>query len=126
MNRDKVVLDTNAVLYLLNGDTSFLAFIQGKDIIVSIITEIELLSSKNLNESTIKAIQKFLDKCLIIDIMPAVKENSIFLRKKYNLKLPDTIIAATAFTFDIPFITADKKLFTIEDVEIVKISIQKK
>lgn len=108
MSGDKVLLDTNAILYLLKGETSFLSTIQGKDIIISIISEIELLSSSQINDTETKAIQKFLDKCLILDMFPAIKENTIFLRKKYNIKLPDAIIVSTAFTLDLPFITADK------------------
>lgn len=125
MNGDKVLLDTNAILYLLRGETSFLSTIQGKDIIISIISEIELLSSNQINDTNAKAIQKFLDKCLILDIFPAIKENTIFLRKKYRIKLPDAIIASTAFTLDLPFITADKKLFAINELEIIKISATK-
>ncbi len=125
MSGDKVLLDTNAILYLLKGETSFLPIIQGKDIIISIISEIELMSSNQINNNELKAIQRFLDKCLILDMFPAIKENTILLRKKYNLKLPDAIIASTAFTLDLPFITADKKLFSINELEIIKISISK-
>ena len=40
------------------------------------------------------------------------------LRKKYNLKLPDAIIAATSKVNSLIFITNDKDLFKIEDINI--------
>lgn len=125
MSGDKILLDTNAILYLLGGEISFLHILEGKDIFVSMISEMELLSNNNLTDNEIKSIRKFLDKCLIIDIFPTIKEHSILLRKKYHLKLPDAIIVATAYTFNIPFITADKKLFSIEEIDVVKITITK-
>jgi hypothetical protein len=125
MNGNKILLDTNAILYLLAGDTSFLPVIHGKDIILSFISEIELLSSNQIDESERKAIQRFLDKCLIFDMFPAIKENTILFRKKYNLKLPDAVIVATAYTFDVPLLTADRKLFVVDELEIVKIAVKK-
>ena len=42
MNGSKILLDTNAVLYLLNGDETLGVFLSGLEIHISIITEIEL------------------------------------------------------------------------------------
>ena len=122
MSGNKLLLDTNTILYLLNGDKSVLQLVKDAEIIVSIITEIELLSSKELKEKEENQIRKFLENCLIIDILPQIKTNTILLRKKYGLKLPDAVILSTAYTFNIPIITADKKLFRINDVEVIKIN----
>ncbi len=121
MSGNKLLLDTNEILYLLNGDRSVLLHVKDAEIIVSIITEIELLSSKELKEKEERQIRKFLDDCLILDILPQIKNNSILLRKKYGLKLPDAVIVLTAYTFNIPIITADKKLFKVDEIEVIKI-----
>ena len=53
---------------------------------------------------------------LIIDINPVIKSYTIEFRKKYKLKLPDAIIAATAQFLNIPLVTADKSFNKINEI----------
>lgn len=46
------------------------------------------------------------------------KELAISLRKKYSLKIPDLIIAATAISMDIPLVTTDTGFKQITELEI--------
>ena len=48
-----------------------------------------------------------------------IKEIAISLKQKYSIELADSIIAATAKSFNLPLVTADKGLKKIEDVDIV-------
>lgn len=48
--------------------------------------------------------------CSIIDINSEIKKCVIELRKSRKIKLPDAIIAATAMSLNIPFMSADKQL----------------
>jgi predicted nucleic acid-binding protein len=48
MNGNKLLLDTNAILYVLGADETLAAFLNGKELYVSIITELELLSYKRI------------------------------------------------------------------------------
>lgn len=50
MNGNKLLLDTNAVLYVLAGDETLATFLNGKDLYLSIISELELLSYKKLTQ----------------------------------------------------------------------------
>ena len=50
MNGDKYLLDTNAILYILNGDQTLADFLFGKDLYTSIISEMELLSYKDITD----------------------------------------------------------------------------
>ena len=50
MNGNNFLLDTNAVLYLLNGVETLADFLFEKQLYISIITEIELLSYKKLQQ----------------------------------------------------------------------------
>lgn len=48
MNGHSILLDTNTVLYFLDGDETLANFIQDKKVFISIITELELLAYKSL------------------------------------------------------------------------------
>jgi len=47
-----------------------------------------------------------------------IKEYSIQLRKKYSLKVPDTIISASAIVLATPLITADKGFKQVSELTI--------
>lgn len=48
-----------------------------------------------------------------------IKEKYVDIRKKYKLKLPDAIIAATAIVSNIPLISADKQFQTVRELTLV-------
>ena len=108
MNGNRFLLDTNIILYILSGDKIIANYLRNKILYTSIICEIELFSYKSISLNEEKEIQKFLSKFRIISIDQSVKELSIQLRKRYSLKIPDTIIAATSISLGIPLVTADK------------------
>ena len=119
MNGNKLLLDTNAVLYVLAGDETLAAFLNGKDLYLSIISELELLSYKKLSPKEHKAISAFLSELKIENITEDVKKNAIQIRKTTNLKLPDCIIAATSMTLNIPLVTSDKQLSNMQGLDII-------
>ncbi len=57
--------------------------------------------------------------CSIIDINSEIKKSVIKLRKSYKIKLPDAIIAATALSLNIPFMSADKQLKKLSELNII-------
>ena len=117
MNGNNILLDTNTVLYFLSGDQTVADFIQEKKLFISIITELELLSYKNLTTKEIKVIRTFLKEIQIENISQKIKEESIKIRRSSNLKLPDCIIAATSISLQIPIFSADKDLKNIEGLD---------
>ena len=119
MNGNKLLLDTNAVLYVLGGDETLASFLNGKELHLSIISELELLSYKKITQKEIKAISSFLSEFNIVNISEEVKKNTIAIRKSTNLKLPDCIIAATSITLNIPLISSDKQLSSVPGLDIV-------
>ncbi|MDZ7742765.1 MAG: PIN domain-containing protein [Bacteroidota bacterium] len=96
MNGDQLFLDTNIILYFLNGDKSLLPNLEEKQLFISFITQMELLSFKEITKKEINLIEGFLTNCLIIEMSLRIKENAIFVRRKYGLKLPDAIIAGSS------------------------------
>lgn len=119
MNGDSLVVDTNIVLYLLDGDETLATLLNERHIYLSFITELELLSYAGLFEKDKRQIAVFLNNCHIIDINNRIKEKAILLRQLYNLKLPDCIIGATAIVLDIPFITSDKAFNKTKELNLV-------
>lgn len=103
MNGTKLLLDSNIILYLLNGDKTLADFLQGKELFISIITEMELLSFSEISTKEQKQIHSFLDECKVVNIQSSIKSETIRLRKKFKTKLPDSIIAATSIYLNIPF-----------------------
>jgi len=119
MNGNKLLLDTNTVLYVLGGDETLASFLNGKELYLSIISELELLSYKKITQKEIKAITDFLSEFKIENISEEVRKNTIEIRKSTNLKLPDCIIAATSITLNIPLISSDKQLSSVPGLDIV-------
>lgn len=119
MSGNKLCLDSNIILYLLNGDETLAYFLDGKQFFISVITEMELLAFKNLSDEEEKYIKSFISECKTININNLIKEDTINIRKKYRNKLPDSIVAATALYLDIPLITADKGFKKIEELNLV-------
>jgi len=119
MNGNKLFLDTNIILYLLNGDETLAEFLNGKQLYISVITELELLAYKGITEQEEKVILDFISQCKIINITNVVKEETIRIRKAYNTKLPDSIIIATALYLDLPLITADIDFKQVDELILI-------
>jgi predicted nucleic acid-binding protein len=107
MNGNNIFLDTNIILYLLNGDDTLATFLNNKNLFISIITELELLAFDGITKKDEKIIRDFLSECKILDINSEIKEETIKIRKKYKTKLPDSIIIASAIYHNLPLISAD-------------------
>ena len=119
MNGNNFFVDTNVVIYWLNGDRTLADILNGKQIYVSFISELELLSYSKLSEKEKSLIKNFLTDCNIVDINSSIKSHVIALRQKYNLKLPDSIILASSIYLDIPLITADSDFKRIENINLI-------
>lgn len=119
MSGKEILVDTNIILYLLNGSDTIEKFLQGKDIHLSFISELELIGFKGITIKEENAISSLLNDCSIISLNNRIKEKYVEIRKFHSLKLADAIIAATALTFDFPLITADKQFKTIEALKLI-------
>ena len=111
MNGERYLLDTNAVIQLLKGNSDVSSILEDADsIALSIIAEMEYLSFLGLNDHDVGLYRVFKSRVRIFDV-PA--DDEIFTRmvvtarQKYGLKLPDAIIAATARKNDLTLLTAD-------------------
>ena len=119
MNGNNILLDTNIVLYLLGGDKTLIPILEEKNLYISFITQLELLSYHGLTEKDFKKISDFISQCTVIDITEGIKEITIRLRKQYGLKLPDAIIIGTATWFSIPVISADQDFSKASEADVI-------
>ena len=115
MNGIKYLADTNAVIYLLTGNNCMKPFLHER-LAVSVISFMELLSFPGLTVVEEQSIRNFLSLCEILQIDEQVREETIRIRRKHKVKLPDSIIAATAMTQKMTLITADTGFSRIEDL----------
>ena len=113
----QIIADTNIFIYLLKNDLQLGQLLDKKAIYISYITELELLSFPKISVNEIDVIKELINKCNIIHYSEDLKDDIILLRRKYNLRIPDAIIAATSFAYFIPLITADKNFRRIKEID---------
>lgn len=112
----RYLLDTNILLYWL-GDRLQSPLPQGY-YFTSIISEIELLSYHGLDSQVEQQIRSLLNTIEVVGIDQRIKELTIALRKTYRLKLPDSIVVATASSLGATSLTNDTALARIRNIEI--------
>jgi predicted nucleic acid-binding protein len=99
MAKTKYVLDTNVFIGFVKGllGTALTASLpaDGK-IFISVITRIEALAYPRMTTQEEDKILAVLRHIPVIPLKRKIERNSILLRTKTKLKLPDCIIAATA------------------------------
>ena len=123
MSGDDFLVDTNVLIYFQKGIIGIDKILDQKNIYISYITEMELLSFPKLSIEQLRSVKKLLDDCFIIDMNKEIKELAIDLKRNEKLKLPDSIIAASALYFNLPVITADKQFARIKTLDIVMVDI---
>jgi len=111
------LIDTSAVIKYLNEslpDTG-LQFIDGiidEESTLSFISEIELQVWNPPNEQDLDVYRLFVYQAEIIGIDEGIIAETIRIRKSYQLKLPDAVIAATAITHNLTLVADNDKDFT--------------
>lgn len=112
----KYLIDTCAVIKYLEEifppeALVFIDTVVDENSIVSFITKIELLAWNPPIAEDIKIRKEFLSGSQILYITDEVIEKTIQIRKETNLKLPDSVIAATAITYDFILLSDNDKDF---------------
>jgi tRNA(fMet)-specific endonuclease VapC len=122
MNGNRYLLDTNAIISLLNGNASLSDLLRSSEWVgVSLISKLELFSFPRITAKETLLIKKFLLKIEIINIIDdeEMVNQIIYYRKNLHLKLPDAIIAATAKFTNAGLITNDASFAKINDFKII-------
>lgn len=119
----RYLLDTNAIIYLISGRLA-LPLPEGQ-YSVSIITEIELLSFSGLSAEEEQKIRELLFLLDRVQLTEAVRDETIKLRRKNRLKLPDAIIAASAMIHNAVLLTNDHAFSSIDELDIETLQLSK-
>jgi predicted nucleic acid-binding protein len=119
MNGTKVLVDTNVFINLGSGNKNVDEKLFGKTLYYSIITEIELLGFHAITEFEKSFFTDVLSECIALEISYSIRIAAIDLRRKYKLKTPDAIIAASAIELKIPLLTTDKDFNKIKELNVI-------
>jgi tRNA(fMet)-specific endonuclease VapC len=122
MNGKKFLLDTNAIVSLLEGNKALVECVEEAEWVgISIISKIEFLAFPDLPESDRELFQKFSERITVIglnNVDGQLISKIIDIRKSYKkIKLPDAIIISTAMLNECILITADKQLHQVDEIE---------
>ena len=120
MNGSRYLLDTNAIIALLQGNQQVSEHLQNAEWIgISLISQLEFLAFTGLTDGDRQLFEQFLQQVEVIGLMSDQTEliaQIIQVRQQYRLLLPDAIIVATAIQMNANLITADQKLHEIQAV----------
>ena len=119
MSGDRIFVDTNILIYLLQGDPEISQLLDGKQLSVSFITELELLAYPGLTNKEVKSIRNLIADCLVVGYNSDIRDHTVALKIANNLKLTDAIIAASSYHTQLPLFTADKSFGKIKDLDII-------
>lgn len=109
---DRYLLDTNALIYLLEHGV----VVPKSMLFYSSISKIELLAYPNLDQADEGNIRSVLALMREITLTDDVIEKTIHIRKAGSLKLPDSLILASALSARCLLVSDDKRLRAHQNV----------
>jgi predicted nucleic acid-binding protein len=68
MNGSNVLIDSNIILYLLNGDRILSELLYQKKLYISFVSQLELLGYRGITLKEQGEVSKFIKECIVIDI----------------------------------------------------------
>ncbi len=116
---ERITIDTNIAIHGFKSNVKALDILNGKDILLSFITPIELLSYAQLSVDEENLIRVFISQCYVHRNSIELEDAVIKLRKTFLLKIPDAFIAATALHYNIPFFSSDSVFERIPNLNFV-------
>ena len=124
MSGKRYLLDTNAIVSLLQGNQALATTLNQADWVgISIISELEFLSFPALSLADEHLFQNFKQR---IDVVGLTTQDQnlvglcLQLRKAKTLKLPDAIVAASAIAQSAILVTEDSDFSKLPGLQIVK------
>jgi len=124
MEQPQFIIDSNAVVDYLGKKLPLEGMLFMDTVIdatpnISVVTRIEVLGF-NAPEEYYRLLADFMDDAIIFDLSEDIIKQSILLRKRHKIKLPDVIIAATAIVNGMQLISRNIKDFAaIESLKTV-------
>jgi predicted nucleic acid-binding protein len=114
MSGNRLLLDTNILIYLSKKELKLEDFASENDVLfISVITLMEAKGYQFSNKKEETIIDSLCENLIKAYLTDDVIETVISLRKKHNIKLPDAIILATAIENNLQLITRNTKDFEV-------------
>ncbi len=115
MSGIRFLLDTNIVIGLLKGELSVLTHLHQHGVSLqqsdySFIARIELLGYSGITDLEAEKITAILGLMRYLPMTLMIEDKVIEIRRQQGLKIPDAIIAATAYIHGLTLITLDQRL----------------
>ncbi|WP_316785687.1 type II toxin-antitoxin system VapC family toxin [Pedobacter frigiditerrae] len=113
---ERYLINTSAVIKYLNGSLTDIGLklmdgIVDEESTLSFVSQIELQVWKPQNPDDMEVYQEFVANSIVLGIDDEIIAETIRIRKSFNLKLPDAIIAATCLIHKLVLIADNDKDF---------------
>jgi len=118
-----LLLDTNVVIFALQGSANINSLITNQRLFLSSVTEIELLSWPLAKSQYLRLVKDFVALSTLIEYFSSLKDQVIQFRRTYNLKLADAFIAATAAQLDVTLVSADIGFSKLQEFNFIKVNL---
>jgi tRNA(fMet)-specific endonuclease VapC len=123
MSGNRYVLDTNAIVALLQGNIQLIELLKDAEWLgVSVISQIEFLVFPGLTQDDRQIFEHFLQR---VEVLGLAANDSILIakiveiRQQYRLKLPDATIAAMAIQNSASLVTADREFAKVTSLTVI-------
>lgn len=101
-----LLLDTNIIIYAYQPEFSHLLdYIENNESVVSRVSYIEALGYHKLSEDELICLEKFFAEIEILPITESIAIKATQLRQQHKMSLGDSLIAATALTYNLVLAT---------------------
>jgi predicted nucleic acid-binding protein len=125
----KILIDTNIAIGYIGNRLNIQLMDKLDDLFnskyhISVINKIELLGYPNLNKNEEAKFNLLIENSIIHNIDNKIIDETIKIRRKYKIKLPDALIAATCLVNDLAIITLNTKDFDeIEGLDVIALEL---
>ena len=121
MSGNKLLVDTNILIYYFDGNLKARQLVDGNHIFVSAITVIEVLGYLRISPSEEQTIRSLLQNCQLVELTPSIRERAIRLKQTIRIKTPDAIIAASALELGLSLATGDSDFDRVPELSVVRL-----
>lgn len=108
----KIILDSNILIYHVNDSLNLYNFISSGNFSISVVSKMEVLGYHKLSKEHEMDFKKLLDFTDIIPISENIVERVIIIKQQTKIGLADAIIAATCLENKASLMTANTKDFS--------------
>lgn len=111
----KILVDTDVLIEVFRGNEDLDKELNQNNCSISVVTFVELILAENISRKEIKLIDSYLEGFQFHHISEKISKLAMDLVKEYspshNLKLADSLIAATGLINELSLFTFNKKDF---------------